>query len=116
MAETELDIEKRIYESASTLVHRAHLGERPVIVKTLKPSAASPGAVAPYHHAFAITQSVTSPYVVRAIELAGDDHRILFEDLQCVALRELIRQGSLAFEQKLAVAIQLCQALQSIHD
>ena len=116
MAETELDIEKRIYESASTLVHRAHLGERAVIVKTLKPSAASPGAVARYHHEFSINQSLTSPYVVRAIELAGDDHRILFEDLQCVALRELIRQGNLAFEQKLAVAIQLCQALQSIHD
>ena len=116
MADFELDIEKRIYESASTLVHRGRLGERPVIIKTLKSSAAGPSAVARYHHEFAVNQSLTSPYVVRAIELTDQDSRILFEDVQASALRELIRQGNLTFEQKLAVSIQLCQALQSIHD
>ncbi|HTO58865.1 MAG TPA: serine/threonine-protein kinase, partial [Pseudomonadales bacterium] len=116
MAEFDLDIEKRIYESASTLVHRGRLGDRPVIIKTLKPSAAGPSAVARYHHEFAVNQSLTSPYVVRAIELTERDSRILFEDVHANALRELIRQGNLTFEQKLAVSIQLCQALQSIHD
>ena len=116
MAEFELDIEKRIYESASTLVHRGRLGDRPVIVKTLKPSAAGPSAVARYHHEFAVNQSLTSPYVVRALELTEHDSRILFEDVHANALRELIRQGNLTFEQKLAISIQLCQALQSIHD
>ena len=116
MAEFDLDIEKRIYESASTLVHRGRLGDRPVIIKTLKPSAAGPSAVARYHHEFAVNQSLTSPYVVRAIELTERDSRILFEDVHASALRELIRQGNLTFEQKLAVSIQLCQALQSIHD
>ncbi len=61
MAEFELDIERRIYESASTLVYRGRLGDRPVIVKTLKPSAAGPSAVARYHHEFAVNQSLTSP-------------------------------------------------------
>ncbi|HTK96719.1 MAG TPA: protein kinase, partial [Pseudomonadales bacterium] len=116
MAEFELDIEKRIYESASTLVHRGRLGDRPVIIKTLKPSAAGPSAVARYHHEFAVNQSLTSPYVVRALELTEHDSRILFEDVHANALRELIRQGNLTFEQKLAISIQLCQALQSIHD
>ena len=116
MAEFELDIEKRIYESATTLVHRGRLGDRPVIIKTLKLSAAGPSAVARYHHEFAINQSLTSPYVVRALELTEHDSRILFEDVEANALRELIRQGNLTFEQKLAVSIQLCQALQSIHD
>ena len=116
MADFELDIERRIYESASTLVHRGRLGDRPVIIKTLKPSAAGPSAVARYHHEFAVNQSLTSPYVVRAIELTDHDSRILFEDVNANALRELIRQGNLTFEQKLAVSIQLCQALQSIHD
>ena len=87
-----------------------------VIIKTLKPSAAGPSAVARYHHEFAVNQSLTSPYVVRAIELTEHDSRILFEDVHANALRELIRQGNLTFEQKLAVSIQLCQALQSIHD
>ena len=116
MAETALDIEKRIYESASTLVQRARLADRAVIVKTLKPSAASPNAVARYHHEYAINQSLTSPYVVRALKFSPDQYQIVFEDQQCQSLRELIRQGNLAFEQKLAIAIQLCQALQSIHD
>jgi PAS domain S-box-containing protein len=116
MAEFELDIERRIYESASTLVHRGRLGDRPVIIKTLKPSAAGPSAIARYHHEFVVNQSLTSPFVVRAIELSDNDSRILFEDVEANALRELIRQGNLTFEQKLAVSIQLCQALQSIHD
>ncbi len=115
-APVDLDIEKRIYESAGTVVYRASLDGRRVIAKTLKPAAAGPSVLARYHHEFSINQSLTSPFVVRALRFDEDEHRILFEDVEAVSLRELIRQGSLTFEQKLAIAIQLCQALQSIHD
>ena len=112
----DISLDKRIYESAATLVQRGHLADRPVIAKTLKAQASGPNAVARYHHEFAINQSLTSPYVVRALEMADNLTQIIFEDVGAEALRELIRQGNLAFEQKLAIAIQLCQALQSIHD
>jgi len=116
MESADLILDKRIYESASTLVHRGRADGRSVIVKTLKPGAAGPSALSRYHHEFSINQSLTSPYVVRAIGLSEADHRILFEDIEAESLRELIRQGNLGFEQKLSIAIQLCQALQSIHD
>ena len=117
MAEVELDIEKRIYESASTLVHRGRLGDRPrhrQDAETRPPRARVRWRAITTNSP--INQSLTSPYVVRAIELTEHDSRILFEDVRGDALRELIRQGNLTFEQKLAVSIQLCQALQSIHD
>ena len=114
--EAELQLDRRIYESAATLVQRGHLGDRPVITKTLKAEASGPNAIARYHHEFAVNQALTSPYVVRALTMADSATQIVFEDVGAEALRELIRQGNLAFEQKLAIAIQLCQALQSIHD
>ena len=112
----EVITEKRIYESAGTIVSRAVLDGRPVIAKALKPAAAGPSALARYHHEFTINQSLTSSFVVRALRLDEREHRIVFEDVGATALRELIRQGNLGFEQKLAISIQICQALQSIHD
>ncbi len=112
----DLIVEKRIYESAGTIVSRAVLDGRPVIAKALKPAAAGPSALARYHHEFTINQSLTSSFVVRALRLDEREHRIVFEDVGATALRELIRQGNLGFEQKLAISIQICQALQSIHD
>jgi len=112
----ELDFERRLYESATTVVHRARMGDRAVIVKVLKPAATGPSAIARYHHEFSINQSLTSPFVVRALRLDEHANRMVFEDVGATALKDLIRQGNLTFEQKLAIAIELCQALQSIHD
>src|SRR5262245_6058957 len=89
--ETLQTVEKRIYESANTLVYRSRLGDRSVIVKQLKPATAGPGAIARYHHEFAINQSLTSPHVVHALELHAAENRIVFEEVGGVALRELIR-------------------------
>jgi PAS domain S-box-containing protein len=115
-AGSDIDLERRLYESASTVVHRAHLGDQAIVVKALKPAAAGPSAIARYRHEYAINQSLTSPYIVRAIELDEAGHRILFEDVGGTALKDLIRQGLLTFEQKLFIAIQLCVALESIHE
>ncbi len=115
-AQQEIDIERRIYESASTLVHRGTWAGQSVVVKTLKPSAVSPNATARYHHEFVINQSLTSPLIVRALNISADHTRLILEDAGGESLRELIRQGNLGFEQKLGVAIHTCQALQSIHD
>jgi PAS domain S-box-containing protein len=111
-----LEIDRRIYESVSTLVHRGTWQGQPVIVKSLKPSHTTPHATARYHHEFVINQSLTSPFVVRALAIAPDNARLVFEDRDGESLRELIRQGMLGFEQKLSIAIHACQALQSIHD
>ena len=74
-------VDKKIYESASTLVRRTTWHDQPVVTKSLKSSAQTPNAIARYHHEFNINQSLTSPYVCRA--LAMDERGIrgsIFED------------------------------------
>jgi PAS domain S-box-containing protein len=116
LAPHELEIERRLYESVSTLVHRGSWRGESVVVKSLKPGAATPNATTRYHHEFVINQSLTSPYVVRALAISPENTRLIFEDAGGEAMRELIRQAQLGFEQKLGIAIHACQALQSIHD
>jgi len=67
-------VDKKIYESASTLVRRTTWHEQPVVTKTLKPHAQTPNAIARYHHEFNINQSLTSPYVCRALAMLRDKH------------------------------------------
>ena len=105
-----------IYESASTLVHRSHRRDRDVIVKVLKEDAHNPHAFARYLHEFQINQSLTSDYVCRAVEYDDDAPRIFFEDVGGTALRELIADGELDWDERVEIAQQIAQALQSIHD
>ncbi len=109
-------VDRTIYESASTLVKRSQWDGEPVIIKALKPTARNPGSIARYHHEFKINQSLTSPYVCRALAMDEGEHRIIFEDSGACALRELIRGDALALDEKLDVAMALAHALQSIHD
>jgi len=128
-----------IYESASTLVRRhsapssgsqkspqsssfaTRLNQgagsaHTVVSKSLKPHAATPTAISRYYHEFAVNQSLTSSYVCRAI---GFDERlpeITLEDTGGVALKQLIKEGNLDWDEKLKIATELCNAVQSIHD
>ena len=53
-------VDKKIYESASTLVRRTTWHDQPVVTKSLKSNAQTPNAIARYHHEFNINQSLTS--------------------------------------------------------
>ncbi|HEX7035005.1 MAG TPA: ATP-binding protein [Pseudomonadales bacterium] len=109
-------VDKTIYESATTLVKRSQWDGQPVIIKALKPHARNASTIARYHHEFKINQSLTSPYVCRALAMDDSEHRIIFEDSSARALRELIRSESLSLEERMDVAMSLAHALQSIHD
>jgi len=110
---------KTIYDSATTLVRRTLWGEQPAISKSLKAAGVTPNAVARYHHEFNVNQSLTSSYVCRALALEEGDGAgpvIFFEDVGGEALRNLIADGELEYEDKLEISIALTGALQSIHD
>ncbi|MFW6093569.1 MAG: ATP-binding protein [Pseudomonadota bacterium] len=109
-------VDRTIYESATTLVKRSQRDGRPVIIKALKPAARDPGSIARYQHEFHINQSLTSPYVCRALAMDDAEHRIIFEDHGGSALRELIRGGDLGLDEKLHIATSLAQGLQTVHD
>ena len=113
-----------IYESASTLVRRARLDGTSVIRKSLKPQAATPTAISRYYHEFAVNQSLTSDYVCRAISFDERLPEITLEDTGGIALKNLLTNphsqnrdpSELHWDDKLWVASELCNAVQSIHD
>ncbi|MEZ5557237.1 MAG: ATP-binding protein [Pseudomonadales bacterium] len=109
-------VDRIIYESATTQVKRTQWDGQNVIIKSLRPGARTPRAINRYRHEFRLNQSLTSPYVCRALLLDDAEQRIIFEDVGGTSLRELIRDDTLAPDERLDVAIALTAALQSIHD
>ena len=109
-------VDKKIYESASTLVRRTTWHDQSVVTKALKPNAQTPNAIARYHHEFNINQSLTSPYVCRALSIEDPAPRIIFDDPGGESLRILIQSGPLSIDERLDIAVEITKALQSIHD
>jgi histidine kinase len=108
--------ERTLYESASTLVRRSTWNGQTVIVKSLSPTALSGVAIARLHHEYQINQSLTSPYICRALAFNEFEHQIVFEDRRCRSLRELIGTDQLGFDERIDIAIGIAEALQSVHD
>ena len=105
-----------IYESASTLVRRGQQNGQSVIRKSLKPQAATPTAISRYYHEFTINQSLTSDFVCRALTFDERIPEITLEDTNGVALKSLLKDDGLPWEDKVYIASELCKAVQSIHD
>ena len=109
-------VDKKIYESASTLVRRTTWHDQPVVTKSLKSNAQTPNAIARYHHEFNINQSLTSPYVCRALAMDDRDPKIIFDDPGGESLRTLLQSHNLTLEERLDIAVEITKSLQSIHD
>ncbi|MEZ5597816.1 MAG: ATP-binding protein [Pseudomonadales bacterium] len=105
-----------IYDSSSTAVYRSVRGGARLIEKALKPEAATPNAIARYQHEFHINQSLTSPYVCRALAFDESVWRIDYEDIGGQSLRERLADHSRSADERMQIAIQLADAVQSIHD
>ncbi len=109
-------MDKKIYESASTLVRRTMWQDQAVVTKALKSNSQTPNAIARYHHEFNLNQSLTSPYICRALAMDDREPRIIFEDLGGESMRETIQLGNLSFDERMDIAVEITQAVQSIHD
>lgn len=99
-----------------------HNGEA-AVCKALKPGMQTPHAIARYQHEFVVNQSLTSPYVCRALDYDDRNQKLYFEYLDARTLRELINTGFKktdetddSLDTQLVIAANLAQALQSIHD
>ncbi len=93
-----------LYESQATLVARVFSPDGPAIVKSLKASAQTPQAINRYYHEFNVVQSLTSPYVCRAIEYDRENHQLVFEDCGGESLRDRLRKGPIATEAAVTIA------------
>ncbi|MEM1229777.1 MAG: ATP-binding protein [Pseudomonadota bacterium] len=105
-----------LYESSATLVVRAERQGVPVIVKSLKASAQTPQAINRYYHEFNVVQSLTSPYVCRAIEYDRENHQLIIEDCGGESLRNRLRDGPVDTQAAITIAANIAVALQSVHD
>jgi PAS domain S-box-containing protein len=108
--------ERTLYESASTVVRRSSWNGQPAIIKSLPPGGQTGLAIARLHHEHQINQSLTSPHICRALALDEFKHRIIFEDRGCQALGDLVGADALSFDERLDIAINTADALQSIHE
>ena len=107
---------KIIYESPTTSVLRTQWQGRDVVTKTLKTAAKTPSAVARYQREFDLNQSLTSPFVCQALAFDDAKSAIIFEDDEGEALRDCLANREYTFDQKLQIAQQIAQAVNSIHD
>ncbi len=109
-------VDEKIYESASTVVRRTTWQDQPVVAKRLKPEGLPSNVLSQFHHEFHLNQSLTSPNVCRALAMDDSGLEIYFEDTQGASLRSLIDTGELSLDERIAIAVELSRALQSVHD
>jgi PAS domain S-box-containing protein len=109
-------VDEKIYESASTVVRRTTWQDQPVVAKRLKPEGLPSNVLSQFHHEFHLNQSLTSPSVCRALAMDDSGLEIYFEDTRGDSLRSLIDTGELSLDERIAIAVELSRALQSVHD
>lgn len=108
---------KVLYESLNTRVTLTTRDDKPVICKALKAGVQTPHAVARYQHEFVVNQSLTSPYISRALEYDDRAHKLYFEWVEAETLRDFINSGPTQdLTVLMQVAANIARALQSIHD
>ncbi|HEX9005804.1 MAG TPA: protein kinase, partial [Bacteroidota bacterium] len=114
------EITAKLYESACTLVWRGRRiadGE-PVVLKILKPEAATEEALASFRREFGIVSKVALPGVVRAYgleEYRGSPMMVL-EDMGGESLDRLLGREPLPLMRFLELAIGIADTLAGIHD
>src|SRR5688572_24537030 len=85
-----------VHESSATLVFRAERerGQRPVVLKILKPEASTPAAVASYRHEHDVLQSLRNPGVIEilGLEMVRGLPMLVLEDFGAESLARLHRK------------------------
>ncbi|MFN3809365.1 MAG: diguanylate cyclase domain-containing protein [Roseateles asaccharophilus] len=107
-----------IYANGATVVARASGPEgQTVVLKYLDGEQPSPAVVARWRHEHAVLQRLDSPWVIRALDLLESERRpvLVLEDFSACSLAQLIERQSLNLEERLTLAVQLCQAVSAVH-
>lgn len=107
-----------IYANGATVVARASSPEgRTVVLKYLDGEQPSAAVVARWRHEHAVLQRLDSPWVIRALDLLESERRpvLVLEDFSACSLAQLIERQSLNLEERLTLAVQLCQAVSAVH-
>jgi predicted ATPase/signal transduction histidine kinase len=108
-----------VHESSATLVFRAERerGQRPVVLKILKPEASTPAAVASYRHEHDVLQSLRNPGVIEilGLEMVRGLPMLVLEDFGAESLARLHRKQRFPLERALTLASRIADTLSDIH-
>ncbi|OUL29051.1 ATP-binding sensor histidine kinase [Nostoc sp. 106C] len=113
------DLNEMLHEGADTIIYRAtsQLDKQPVILKILKTDYPSIDAIARLKHEYKVTENLNLAGVVKVLRLETHENRlaIVFEDFDGYSLKQLLIQGKQELKSFIKIAIQLAQALISVH-
>ncbi|MDZ8189858.1 MAG: AAA family ATPase [Nostoc sp. ChiSLP02] len=108
-----------LHEGDDTIIYRAtsQLNKQRIILKILKTGYPSIDAIARLKHEYKITEKLDLKSVVKVLKLETHEHRlaIVFEDFDGYSLKELLVQERQDLKSFISIAIQLAQALVSVH-
>ncbi|MBH8578461.1 AAA family ATPase [Nostocaceae cyanobacterium CENA369] len=113
------DLNEILHEGDDTIIYRAtsQFEKRSVILKILKTDYPSIDAIARLKHEYKITENLDLVGVVKVLRLETHENRlaIVFEDFDGYSLKQLLIQGKQELNSFIKIAIQLAQALISVH-
>lgn len=113
------DLNEMLHEGDDTIIYRAtsQLDKQSVILKILKTDYPSIDAIARLKHEYKITENLNLEGVVKVLRLETHQNRlaIVFEDFNGHSLKELLTKGKQDLKSFLNIAVQLTQALVSVH-
>ncbi|MEL6325404.1 MAG: AAA family ATPase [Cyanobacteria bacterium J06626_23] len=108
-----------LYRGSRTAVYRAISAERqePVIVKVQQRADASAADLAQFRNQYAITQDLAIPGIVASLNLERWQNRyaLIMEDWEGRSLEAYLHQQSLSLPEVLAIASQVAQVLDQLH-
>jgi len=90
---------------------------QPVVLKLLDTDLPAPAQLARWRHEYALLQSISSPYVIRArsLQAAGRSLVLVLEDFGRCNLAQVIERHHLSLIERLQLAVQLTQAISAVH-
>ncbi|MCC5899213.1 MAG: AAA family ATPase [Phormidium sp. BM_Day4_Bin.17] len=110
---------KQLYLGSRTVTYRGiqQRDRRPVVIKLLRTERPSFADLMQFRNQYAIAKSLDSPGILQPLSLdpAGHRYALIMEDWGGVSLNNYSQDHPLELAQTLAIAIQVAQILQDIH-
>ncbi|MBD2387666.1 trifunctional serine/threonine-protein kinase/ATP-binding protein/sensor histidine kinase [Cylindrospermum sp. FACHB-282] len=117
---TGYDLTEIIHEGAHTIIYRgtAQLNAQPVILKILKADYPTLDDIARLKHEYKMTENLDIEGIVKFLRLETHQNRLVLvcEDFGGQSLKQLLSHQKLDMSTFLSIALQLAQALVSLHN
>ncbi|MBA3534772.1 MAG: AAA family ATPase [Ardenticatenales bacterium] len=113
-------IDEMLYTTSHSIVYRGQRekGHTPVILKVLNKSYPTPVEQARFQHEYMLTRQFGGTGIIHALDMLQHQHSpvMVLEDIGGIPLKHAQAEHRLSLGEKIAIAIQITQALATLHD